>query len=115
MDLHEQLRDSAVILKPSGRIDHRTATAFGDALQPYLERCRDGQGSLVLDLAETEYMSSVGLRVLVVAARQVKPQAGRLVVCGLQPVMREIFEISRFHLLFDIYDSTDDAVAALAA
>lgn len=103
------------MLRPGQRIDHQSAASFGDALQPYLDKCRAGTGSLVLDLAETEYMSSVGLRVLVVAARQVKPEGGRIVVCGLQPALREIFEISRIHLIFDIFGTADEAVAALAA
>ena len=114
MDVHSRQTDGAVVLTPAGRIDHHSATEFGDALQPYLDRCREGAGSLILDLGQTEYMSSVGLRVLMLAARQLKPHRGCMVICGLQPVMREIFEISRFHLIFDVYDSSDEAIAALA-
>ncbi|MFT5390528.1 MAG: anti-sigma B factor antagonist [Gammaproteobacteria bacterium] len=116
MDLNEQIRaGGAVILCPTGRIDHRTANAFKDALSPFVERCAQGLGNVVLDLSETEYMSSVGLRVLMVAARQVKTSDGKMVLCGLQPLMNEIMTISRFDLIFDIYGTVDEALAAVTA
>ena len=115
MDLRDQVVAGAVVLRPGGRIDHRSASGFAAALQPYLDQCRDGAGSVVLDLSETEYMSSVGLRVLMLAARQVNGQSGRIVLCGLQPVMREIIEISRFHLVLEVFGSPEEALAAVGS
>lgn len=114
MDLDEQLRDDGVIvLRPSGRIDHQTAPDFDAAMAPFMEQCTQGKGDLVIDLTRTEYMSSAGLRVLMIAARQIKATSGQIVLCALQPLMHEIIEVSRFNVIFDIYDSVDDALAAL--
>lgn len=112
MDLQPRQQGTLTVLSPIGRIDHASADAFQAALQPHLEPCRDGKGALVLDMHALEYISSVGLRVLMMAARQAKAQNGRIVIAGLTPLVREVFEISRFNLVFDLYD---DVAAALAA
>ncbi len=111
MDLHPLHRDGVIVLAPSGRIDHASAEGFEAALRPFVEQCRAGASALVLDLHRLDYVSSVGLRVLMVAARQIAVQAGRIVVSGLTPLVKEVFEISRFNLVFDIYDDLDSAVA----
>ncbi|RPI41762.1 MAG: anti-sigma factor antagonist [Betaproteobacteria bacterium] len=112
MDLNPVPRDGAVILTPAGRIDHASADAFQAALQPHLDRCRPGAAPIVLDMHDLEYISSVGLRVLMMAARQVKDQNGHIAVARLSPLVKEVFEISRFDLVFDTFDSVDAALAA---
>ena len=104
----------AVVLYPVGRIDHATAEGFKAALVPYLARCTAGGDRVVLDLSGVEYISSVGLRVLMLASKQVKAQGGSLAVCGLGPVVREIFEISRFTLVLDVFSALREALARLS-
>jgi anti-sigma B factor antagonist len=97
-----------------GRVDHSNADAFKAGLWPYLAACRPDGDQLVLDLTGLEYISSAGLRVLMLAAREVKSRNGTLVVCGLQPVVREIFEISRFNVVFQVHPDPRRALAALS-
>jgi anti-anti-sigma factor len=104
----------AVVLFPTGRIDHATADGFRAALAPFLAECAAGRDRLVLDLSGVEYISSVGLRVLMLASKQVKAQRGSLAVCGLSPVVSEIFEISRFHLVLDVFPSLREALVRLS-
>ena len=112
MDLTPVSRSGAVILTPASRIDHSSADAFQAALQPHLDRCVPGETSIVLDMHQLEYISSVGLRVLMMAARQVKAQKGRIALARLNPLVREVFEISRFDLVFDTFDNVDAALTA---
>jgi anti-anti-sigma factor len=114
MGLIERHVGNAALLKASGRIDHASAEAFRAALQPYLDKCRTGAEVIVLDFSAVEYISSVGLRVLMLAAKQVKSQAGFIGVAGLQPVVKEIFEISKFNLVIPCFESVRDALAVLA-
>ena len=104
----------AVVLSPAGRIDHSSAEAFRGALAPHLERCAAGRDQVVLDLAGVDYISSAGLRVLMLAKKQAKAQGGSFAVAGLVPAVREIFEISRFTVVFDIFASVRDALARLS-
>lgn len=102
------------IFAPSGRIDQTSVEGFRLALAPCLAACVAGAQPLVLDFSAVPYISSVGLRVLMLASRQAREQNGRLAIAGLTPVVKEVFEISRFDLLLDVFDSVDAAAAALA-
>jgi anti-sigma B factor antagonist/stage II sporulation protein AA (anti-sigma F factor antagonist) len=102
-----------VVLSPGGRIDQSVADAFKAALAPHLERCVRGLDRLVLDLSAVENISSAGLRVLMLAIKQAKAQGGTLVVAGLQPVVRQIFEISRFGSVVEVFPSVREALAKI--
>src|SRR5215467_6380490 len=111
MDLPLKRFADTVVLAPAGRIDHGSAESFKDALRPHLGRCASGQDQLVLDLSGVDYISSAGLRVLMLARKQAKAQGGTLVVAGLLPVVKEIFEISRFTVVFQIFATVREALA----
>ncbi|MGH8481133.1 MAG: STAS domain-containing protein [Nevskiaceae bacterium] len=102
-----------VIVTVAGRVDHANADQFRAQLWPHLAGCAAGGDRLVLDLAGLEYVSSAGLRVLMLASRDVKGRDGTLVVCGLQPIVREIFEISRFNIVFHVLPDRTAALAEL--
>ena len=108
----KRFADTAVVF-PQGRIDHATAEQFKAALVPHLVGA-DGRDRVVIDLTGVEYISSVGLRVLMLASKQAKAQDCALAVCALQPVVREIFEISRFNLVLQVFPSLREALAALS-
>jgi len=114
MDLNERRAGTVVVLAPAGRIDHASAEAFKNALQPYLAQCGAGGSVVVLDFSRVDYISSVGLRVLMLAAKQARAQQGAIGVAALQPVVQEIFEISRFNLVIRCFPAVRDAVAELA-
>jgi anti-sigma B factor antagonist/stage II sporulation protein AA (anti-sigma F factor antagonist) len=113
MDLASARQGDVVVVSPRGRIDHASAEAFKTALGPYLAESGPGR-PLVLDLAGVEYIASVGLRVLMLASRQTRAQGGTIVVAALQPLVREIFEISKFTMVFPCFPSVADALADLA-
>ena len=80
---------------------------------PQLVDCREDGIAIVLDLSQVEYMSSVGLRVLMLAAKQCKGQHSNIAVAALGEQMREIFQISRFDMVFPVYEDRAAAVTAL--
>jgi anti-anti-sigma factor len=114
MELPSKRYADAVAVCPAGRLDHATAEGFKRALGPHLARCTPGGDRVVLDLAGVEYISSVGLRVLMLASKQAKAQGGTLAVAALQPVVREIFEISRFNLVLEVFPTLREALAKLS-
>jgi anti-anti-sigma factor len=103
-----------IVLSPTGRIDHGTAEAFRESLLAQIDTCAAGQDHVVLDLGAVEYIASAGLRALMLAARQAKAKGGRLVVAALQPVVKEIFDITRFALVVEVFPSLRDALGALS-
>jgi anti-anti-sigma factor len=107
-----------LVAAPRGRIDHQSAGAFEAALMPLLQQA--GGKALVLDFSGVEYISSVGLRVLMIGAEKMRTQQARLLVAALQTVVAEIFAISRFHRILVVCPTLEDALeqssaAALAA
>jgi len=103
-----------VVAAPVGRIDHYSAGQLEAALIPLLEHSGINKG-VVLDFAGVEYISSVGLRVLMVAAKQMRTREAKIAVAGLQPVVAEIFAISRFDRVLDVYPSVRNALEKLSA
>jgi anti-sigma B factor antagonist/stage II sporulation protein AA (anti-sigma F factor antagonist) len=67
-----------------------------------------------MDLAGVPYISSVGLRVLMVSAKQMRARGARIAVAALQPVVAEIFTISRFDAVLDVHASVRDALQRLS-
>jgi len=113
MELQPTQEGRASVLSPTGRIDHTHADAFKLALDPHLAACTKDGTALVLDFSGVDYISSIGLRALMVAIKQVKPQGGRMVLAALRPLVLEVFTISRFDMLFEIFPDRAAAVAAV--
>jgi len=109
-----QLAD-VTVATPIGRIDHAGAAVLEQALAPLLAQAGTGRGAIVLDVSGVDYVSSVGLRVLMIAAKKMRAREAKIGVAALQPVVQEIFDISRFDHVVDIYPSVRDALQAMSA
>ena len=105
---------NAVVLAVSGRLDQDTCDAFRADLMKHVDGTAHGGGTIVLDLGGLEYVSSAGLRCFMLASRQAKAQHGRIVVAALQPMVAEIFDISHFNLVFQVFPTVREAVAAVS-
>lgn len=97
-----------------GRVDYVNADEFRAALMPHLKNCRAGGDKAVLDMSRLEYISSAGLRVLMIAAKEAHAAQGKLVAAALQPAVREIFEISRFTLVVETHESLSGALREMS-
>ncbi len=113
MEIGVEDRGQALVLRVHGRIDHLNAAAFHNALTPHLEHCCADGVPILLDLSGLEYISSAGLRIFMIVAKQAHARGGRIAVAEMQPLVREIFEISHFHLVYEIFSSTAEALAAI--
>jgi anti-anti-sigma factor len=109
MEIAEETQGATLVVRPAGRLDRTTSPELERLL---LARIEGGAARLLLDLAALDYVSSAGLRVVLVAGKRLKAANGALLLCGLKPAIREVFEISGFATLFPIHP---DAAAALAA
>jgi anti-sigma B factor antagonist len=99
-----------VVTVTESRIDYESAQRFQEQL---LAALGDGSAIVIVDFSAVDAISSVGLRALVVAAKKSKAAGGKIVISGLRPLVREVFEISRFDALFPVYAGIDDARGAL--
>jgi len=111
MDLKEKRAGDAILVAAAGRIDLSNADAFKDALSASLAKTKT---ALILDLSGVDYISSAGLRALMIAFKASKAENKAFGIAGLQPLLLEIFAISRFNQVFALFDSVRDGVAKLA-
>src|SRR5258708_39836962 len=104
----------ALVLRVFGRLDQDTCEAFREKLMAQVEEALSEHCVLVIDLAGMEYVSSAGLRCFLLAARRAKAREGLIYVAALQPMVKEIFAISHFDLMFEIHPTVSDALAAVS-
>jgi anti-sigma B factor antagonist len=110
----QQLGDVFVVI-PVGQIDHPNAQQLQQALAPVLEAAALSKSALVFDFSGVEYISSVGLRVLLMAAKQLRAWNARIAVAALQPVVKEIFDIARFNHVLEMFTSVREALQQFSA
>ncbi|OZI63393.1 STAS domain-containing protein [Bordetella genomosp. 11] len=101
---------SALVVSPRGQINSANAAAVESELLSHVD---NGERKLVLDLSGLDYISSAGLRVMLLVAKRLKQQAGALALCGIQPHVREVFDISGFLAILTVVESRGDALALM--
>lgn len=109
MDIREETRGDVLVVVAAGRLDSNSAAT----LEAVVPARAQANAKLVLDLAGVPYVSSAGLRVLLIGAKAARATGHRLVLSGLSPSVREVFDISGFTSIFAIEPDVDSALAAL--
>ena len=106
MEFAQESAGDVAIAKLAGRLDSSSAPSA----EEQLTRLVSGETPrLVIDLSQLDYISSAGLRVLLLVARKVQQANGKLALFGLTPGVHEVFSISGFDTILTI---RDDATAA---
>jgi len=90
-----------------GRLDTATAAEAEVTLIGML-----AAPGMVLDMTQVRYVSSAGLRILLKLAKEAKAKGAAYSLVGLQPAVREVFEISGFDKIIPSYATLAEAVAA---
>jgi len=98
---------SATIVQVSGRIDAEAAPGFEFSC---VQQVHGWEKLVVLDLGGVSYISSGGLRSLLVIGKYQQQRGGVLRLANLAPTVVQIFEQSRFDSLFQCFNSVEKAV-----
>lgn len=109
MEIKELQGGSTTVLQLSGRLDGTTAPAAEDRLSAMSAN----SAVLILDLTEVSYISSAGLRVLLKVAKQAQTAKRNLMLAGLQPLVKQVFDVSGFTSIFTLFPSRDEALASV--
>jgi len=115
MEITNRAHGDIVVVTPAGRVDHHTAGEFERAVVPLLDAATGARGGLVFDLEHVAYVSSVGLRVLMIASKSLRSRGARVAVASMQPVVAEILQICRFDAVVEIFTTVDQALEAMSA
>jgi len=91
MKIEKKVDGTKMVIALQGRLDTMTAPELDKELHENL----DGKTELVIDLAELEYVSSAGLRVLL-SAQKVMNKQGSMVIKNVNEQIMEVFEVTGF-------------------
>jgi len=110
MEITESKKDNTVILALAGRLD---ASNAGKLEEKILALIASGERRLIVEAAQLDYISSAGLRVLLVAAKRLNANDGKIVIAALKDQVKEVFDIAGFSSIFEVYGTTAEAMSAL--
>ncbi len=90
-----------------GNLDTNTAPDAEERLGELLEK---GVTKILVDFTTLDYISSAGLRVLLVTTKRLGGTGGSMRICGLNETVDEVFEISGFSTIFSVFGTRDEAL-----
>ncbi|NTU84146.1 MAG: STAS domain-containing protein [Chloroflexales bacterium] len=115
MNIEHRRFNRVDLLEVSGRIDAATSSQLKQAVDALFE---EGRYRIVLDLARLEYISSPGLRVLIEARKKARDwkitdlEGGDIRIANLPPRIKEVFDLTGFTSLFELYGDSVEAVGS---
>ena len=96
-------------LRLTGRVD----AAAVPTVQKMVREAAEGAGrQVVVDLSDVTFLSSSGLRILLLLARELRRQGGDLQLCAPRPQVAEVFHLTGFDQIFELFPTREDAAAA---
>ena len=112
MGLNIEREGRIMIVTAEGRVDGANAQEFQQDLAGAID---ESDRAVVLDLGNVTYISSAGLRVILMIAKVLDGQDAQLAVCSLSQSIRDIFEISGFDKIVPVRASRSEAIAGFEA
>jgi len=110
MEIVEKRASDVLILAPKGQILTTNAAILEQRVLAHLDA---GEQRLVLDLKDLDYVSSAGLRVMLVAAKRLGAAGGKLALAAPQPIVREILDIAGLSTIVQVFPSALAAAEAV--
>ena len=110
MEINTEQKGGVLVAFTVDRVDGSNAREFQEALQAVI---KDTVNAFLLDMEQLTYISSAGLRVILLIARTLQGKNTKFAVCSLSDSVREVFEISGFDKIVDTHATQADAIAAL--
>lgn len=110
LEITTKKEGSVRIVSVKGRLDSLSVNEFEKELSTLID---DGQRAIIIDFSELDYISSGGLRSILSTIKKLKEENGKLFLCSLTDIVKEIFDISGLSTIIPIYDSVESALAEM--
>lgn len=107
MDVETNVSGEVNVVRIGGNLD---SDSFPEAQSQITNLIEQGARKILLDLKELVYISSAGLRVLLIAAKQLKEHGGELRISNLNNMVQDVFEISGFSKIFNVFNDEAEAL-----
>lgn len=111
LELQADQSEGVLIISVAGRIDGMNAQEFHENLDKEIS---GSDNPVVLDLEKLSYISSAGLRSILLVAKTLQGRKTKFILCSLPDPIKEIFEIAGFDKIINVLESRSDAIATIA-
>ena len=111
IEVAEERNHDVLVLLPIGRLDSGNALSFESIV---MEHINSGERHLVVDFSRLGFISSAGLRVVLLATRALQGSKGQIVLCAMEKHIKEVFRISGFDRIISIKESRKAALDTFA-
>jgi len=98
------------LIELTGRIDNNTSSSIEARINASLDAV---PASLVLDMAAVDFVSSLGLRVMLTAAKRCRKQNAKIALCSVSPQVAEVFQLSGLSSFFPMHPDRATALQAV--
>lgn len=108
MNIDSASENGIAIVALEGSLDTNTSPEA----QTHLDGLMDGgEKKILVDFTKVDFVASSGLRVLLATAKRLKGDGGVLRICGLNDAVAEVFEMSGFDTILNVFGTRDEALA----
>ena len=107
MEISISRSNEVVIVGVEGRLDSTTSSRLEDELLALIAKA---EHRLILDCSRLVYISSAGLRAVLIAAKRLKNAGGMLVLCSLSAAVRKVFDLAGFSIIIPVRNSVTEAL-----
>jgi anti-anti-sigma factor len=111
MEIHDERIGDTCVVTAKGRLDGSASAAFAEKVGGLIA---SPSPKLLIDFAGVDFVTSAGLRAVLVLVKKVKAAGGSFVLCGVQEPVREVLDITGLTALLSIHSARAEAIAALA-
>jgi anti-sigma B factor antagonist len=108
MELTIRNADSVTVVVIEGHLDTNTAPEAQQQLNTLLD---GGVDKILVNFEGLDYISSAGLRVLLATAKRLSSCGGTIHICGLNETVNEVFEISGFSVILNVFATEAEALS----
>jgi anti-anti-sigma factor len=110
MEIEKERVDDVQVVTAHGRLDGIYGTAFAKDVG---ELITGTNPKILIDFADIDFVSSAGLRAVLLLMKKAKASGGAFALCGVNEQVREVLEISGFADIFGIHPGRAEGIAAL--
>lgn len=110
MDISTTQNNGFTVISITGSMDATTTPDFDAECKKQID---SGATGIIVDMSGIQYISSAGLRGILMLAKLAKPKNIKLGFCGMQQMVSDMFKLSGFLNILKVFADVDTAVSSL--
>jgi anti-sigma B factor antagonist len=109
MPVERYFENDVCVISLTGRMDSQMVDEYRDVLYEVIQP----DGPVLVDMRSVTYLSSAGIRLLLMMYRKVAESGGSMVLVGISPKLQDVLSLTGFLQHFEVRETYDDAMLAL--